>query len=132
MMSLRSNTITRTLRAITIMVVAATSFSSCYDNKEAKKIVKDYLDTHLKSADYDTEYFSKVDSTFRVTDSMLNVMQNNAKHLGMFKSQNFGNRGTKRKLNYIRVRYHINTDTIRQIFYIDSNMQHVVGIKSDF
>lgn len=131
-MSLRSNTITRTLRAITILVVAATSFSACYDNKEAKKIVKDYLDTHLKSADYDTEYFSKVDSTFRVTDSMLNVMQNNAKRLVMFKSQNFGNRGTTRKLNYIRVRYHINNDTIRQIFYIDSNMQHVVGIKSDF
>lgn len=131
-MSINHYKIPKTLRALALCVIATMFSTACYDNREAKKVVKDFLEANLKTANYDTEYFSKVDSTFVVSDSMLNVMQNDAHKMDMFKSLNFGTRGNERKLNYIRVRYHIDTDTIRQIFYLDSKLQHVVGIKNDF
>lgn len=117
--------------AISALIFTLYANTSCSGNKEAKGLVKEFLTDNLKSKDYEMEYFSKIDSTFVVGDSMLQVMQEKAKTLPMFKNVEFGNRGKSKKLKYIRVRYHVDGDTVRQTFYFDDMTTTVVGVKQD-
>lgn len=129
-------TLTRIWRRCLVVAVLASlstlTFTSCYDNHEAKELVKEFLDNNLKNQDYTAEYFSKVDSTFVISDSVLNDMRNKAQSSGLFKSLKFGDRGNSRRLNYIKVRYVNGNDTIKQTFYFDNMTTCVVGVKRDF
>lgn len=114
-----------------VSTLAAALLMSCNGNRQAKGIVTQFLDNNLKDADYSAEYFSKVDSTFVISDSVLNDMRTKANQTGLFKSLKFGERGNSRKLNYIRVRYILGNDTIKQTFYLDASTTCVVALKQD-
>ena len=57
-----------------VSTLAAALLMSCNGNRQAKGIVTQFLDNNLKDTDYSAEYFSKVDSTFVISDSVLNDM----------------------------------------------------------
>lgn len=116
---------------ISLLLPLAAFTASCSDNRQAKGIVTEFLDENLRNTDYSAEYFSKVDSTFVISDSTLNDMKNKARQSGLFKTLKFGERGNSRRLNYIRVRYILDNDTIRQTFYLDASTTCVVGLKQD-
>lgn len=120
-------------RALTSLyvVVGFGMIASCGNNRQAKAVVNDFLEENLNTQDYDTEYFSNVDSTFVVSDSVLQKMQTNAKSLKMFKSLRFAERGNTKKLYIIKTRYHIGADTIRQVFYLNEGQTQVVCVKQD-
>lgn len=120
-------------RALTSLcvVVGFGMIVSCGNNRQAKAVVNDFLEENLNTQDYDTEYFSNVDSTFVVSDSVLQKMQTNAKSLKMFKSLKFAERGNAKKLYIIKTRYHIGADTIRQVFYLNEGQTQVVCVKQD-
>ena len=120
-------------RALTSLcvVVGFGMIASCGNNRQAKAVVNDFLEENLNTQDYGTEYFSNVDSTFVVSDSVLQKMQTNAKSLKMFKSLRFAERGNAKKLYIIKTRYHIGADTIRQVFYLNEGQTQVVCVKQD-
>lgn len=115
-----------------LTAVLTLTVTSCYDNREAKELVKEFLDNNLKNQDYTAEYFSHVDSTFVISDSVLNDMCDKAQASGLFKPLKFGDRGNSRRLNFMRVRYVSGNDTIKQTFYFDDKTTCVVGVKRDF
>lgn len=115
--------------AVVIIIMAA--FASCAGNREAKKVVREFLDTNLKAESYDTEYFSKVDSTFLITDSLVGVMRKNTQACRLFRDIKYAEGGKTKKLNFIMVRYRIGDKTIRQTFYLDDMTTRVVCLKND-
>lgn len=127
-----TNKCRRALTVALMMSMSALSLTSCYDNREAKALVKEFLDNNLKNENYTAEYFSKVDSTFVISDSVLNDIQQKAHASGLFKPLKFGERGNSRRLNFIKVRYVTGNDTIKQTFYFDEKTTRVVGVKRDF
>ena len=113
------------------VVIGGSLLVSCSNNRQAKAVVNDFLEENLNNKDYDTEFFSKVDSSFVISDSVLQKMQANAKSLKMFKNLSFANRGNTKKLYFIKTRYRIGSDTIRQVFYLNEEQTKVVCVKQD-
>lgn len=116
---------------LAVVIITLAALASCAGNREAKKVVKEFLDTNLKDESYDTEYFSKVDSTFLISDSLVEVMRKNTKACGFFRDIKYSEGGKTKKLNFIMVRYRIGDKTIRQTFYLDDKTTRVVCLKND-
>ena len=116
---------------LAVIIITLAALASCAGNREAKKVVREFLDTNLKAESYDTEYFSKVDSTFLISDSLVEVMRKNTQACGLFHDIRYAGGSKTKKLNFIMVRYRIGDKTIKQTFYLDDKTTRVVCLKND-
>lgn len=96
----------------------------------AKGHVKAFMKESMGLDDYDVLAWSNVDSTFRVTDSMLTVMHAKAaKEKIVRPNASYAKRTDK--LNLITIKYVSGKDTLMNTFYLDDKLQGVVGVKKD-
>ena len=116
---------------LAVIIITLAALASCAGNREAKKVVREFLDTNLKAESYDTEYFSKVDSTFLISDSLVEVMRKNTQACGLFRDIRYAGGSRTKKLNFIMVRYRIGDKTIKQTFYLDDKTTRVGCLKND-
>ena len=83
-------------------------------------------------ADAEVLEWSKMDSTFFVTDSVVQVMRVRAAAAGQLRAHGHAAYvAPTPKLHFIHVRYVAGGDTLRQTFYLDAGLTGVVGFKND-
>lgn len=108
------------------MALLAALLSGCGQRQEAKSLVKDFMTTQMGIGDYDVIQWSQLDSTFFVSDSMVQVMQ----QLTAGKVKGNYTKATP-KLLYMNVKYAIGKDTVKQTFYFDDKLTGVVSLKDN-
>lgn len=115
----------RKVRLVTMALLAAL-FMGCGQGHDAKKMVKEFMTKEMGVGDYDVIAWSRLDSTFFVSDSMVHVMQRNTPQKVKAKYAKYSP-----KLLYLNVKYTIGNDTIKQTFYLDDKLTGVVAYKQD-
>ncbi len=112
-------------------IIAATILIGCGQEHKAKSLVTSFLDNNLKDNSYSIEDYSKLDSTFYVTDSMINVMRGNVGNIGTFKQIKYSDKGNTNKLLFIHVKYKHKGKSWKQTFYMDDNLNQIISLKND-
>lgn len=106
-------------------------FSSCGEQHQAKQLVKTFLKENLKDNQFSIEQTSKLDSTYLVSDSTLQVLRTHMAHSPIFKPLNLNNAVRSKKLLYMQVKYVSGTKEYDQTFYMDDKLEHVVAFKEN-
>lgn len=114
----------------TLFILSVLVFASCGQEHNAKSCVRAFMKEEMTIGDFDALRWSKVDSTFRVTDSTLTVMREAAAASGLVKGNAAYAKRTN-KLNRITLTYVSGEDTLVNTFYLDDELQGVVGVKKD-
>ena len=111
---------------LAVMALLIVLLAGCGQGHEAKSLVKTFMTSQMGIRDYDVVQWGQLDSTFFVTDSMVNVMRHQAtnKVKGEYAKPS-------PKLLYINVKYAIDKDTIKQTFYLNDKLTGVVSFKSN-
>ena len=104
--------------------------TNCGARHKAQNVVDEFLKQHLVSDSYDLESLTDLDSTFYVTDSMVQLMHQRAAANPMFKpSVSYQPRTPK--LLFMHVKVSQNGQSYKQTFYFDSTLTVVVSFKND-
>ena len=98
--------------------------TACGQQQRAKSVVKDFMETY-QQGDVDYLEFSDVDSTKMLSDSLVNVLQQQAGKKVTFQKRN----GTT--LLLIRAKYLLDDDTCSTTFYLDPSTMGVVACKQN-
>jgi len=98
--------------------------TACGQQQRAKSVVKDFMETY-RQGDVDYLEFSDVDSTKMLSDSLVNVLQQQAGKKVTFQKRN----GTT--LLLIRAKYLLDDDTCSTTFYLDPSTMGVVACKQN-
>lgn len=104
--------------------------TGCGERHKAQHIIDEFLKQHLVSDSYDIESLTELDSTFYVTDSMVQLMHKRADANPMFKPSISYQPRTK-KLLFMHVKVTQNGQAHRQTFYFDSTLAGIVSFKND-
>ena len=98
--------------------------TACGQQQRAKSVVKDFMQTYQKG---DVSYldFSDVDSTRAISDSLIDVLQQQAGHNVTFQKR------TTPTLLLIRAKYLLDDDTCSTTFYLDPSTMGVVACKDN-
>jgi len=98
--------------------------TACGQQQRAKSVVKDFMETNQKG-DVDYLEFSDLDSTKVLTDSLINVLQQQAGKDVTFQKR------TSSTLLLIRAKYLLDDDTCSTTFYLDPSTMGVVACKQN-
>lgn len=117
---------TSTFRLKTFIYIIGVTLllTACGQQQRAKSVVKDFMETYQKG-DVDYLEFSDVDSTKMLTDSLIDVMQQQAGKDVTFQKR------TTTKLLLIRAKYLLDKDTCSTTFYLDPQILGVVACKQN-
>ena len=123
----------RYTRLVIIALMAMVAFSACDGEKgTAQKLVKEFLTDNLVSQDFKIMDFSRLDSTKLISDSVFLQMRAKGAENKAFKAGfSYADGGKTKKLNYIRVKYRVDKDTILQTYYLDDQLTRVVAFKEN-
>ncbi len=111
---------------LTIVALLIALLTGCGQGYEAKGLVKEFMTEQMDISDYDVVQWGPLDSTFFVSDSMVNVMR-----LQVADKVKGNYTKSSPKLLYINVKYAIEKDTVKQTFYFDDRMTGVVALKNN-
>ena len=98
--------------------------TACGQQQRAKSVVKDFMETY-QQGDVDYLEFSDVDSTKMLSDSLINVLQQQAGKKVTFQKRN------STTLLLIRAKYLLDDDTCSTTFYLDPSTMGVVACKQN-
>ena len=105
--------------------------SGCGQKHKAKSVIVSFIEENTTLADMNRS-FDRLDSTYRLTDSIIVSMQQHARQLPQLKKNvSFGKRPKGEALLYQRVKFCNESDTIRMTFYMDRAMTNVVACKEN-
>jgi hypothetical protein len=118
------------------MLLSTLMFISCGKQHNAKKIVSDFLKENIKNAEISDQEFGKVDSTFYLTDSSINVMRTNAKKISYFNTNiHYSDAKTKNPIMFVNLKYTLINEQKKEIkcnqtFYLDNKFKGVISFKN--
>ena len=98
--------------------------TACGQQQRAKSVVKEFMETY-RQGDVDYLEFSDVDSTKMLSDSLINVLQQQAGKKVTFQKRN------STTLLLIRAKYLLDDDTCSTTFYLDPSTMGVVACKQN-
>lgn len=112
-----------------IGVALSLLFTSCGMQGEAESVVGQFIEENAVAPEKMLHReFKDLDSTKMVTDSLIDIMRQQAHPLyksGIVYPEQRGDR----MLYFLRMSYVYEGDTLRQTFYLDSQLQNVVSFK---
>lgn len=120
------------MKRMLICLFVAVLLSGC-DQWKAERLVSSFLKENLKE-EYDfSKKYNDLDSTFNITDSVVNVMRKMAGKNEKFKNPIHYEEGpTTRPLMIERVKMKENdTTTFTMTFYLDKELKRVVAFKEN-
>jgi len=118
------------LRHIIPFLFAALLLTGCGEEHKAKKTVKAFLQENLKTAALSEISFSKLDSTYYISDSLILQLRQQTDEAGCFKkSLRYADKDATGKLNFIEVRYKNEGKPQTHTFYLTPENEQVVAIK---
>ena len=103
-------------------------FASCGQRYEAKKLVKAFVKEHA-TEEIDISSFSDLDSTKVISDSLLQVMRQQALKDTLFKDVKLGAIPQSTTLLYIRMRYGEDSLMQSRTFYFDKDLTGIIAFK---
>lgn len=115
--------------AIAFGAIAVLSSCTTPDGK-AQSQATHFIENETYIGDYDVITWSKLDSTFHVSDSALQVMHAMAAEQKLTKPTAKYQPRTE-KLHLLTLRYRQNNDTLMATFYLDDQLTGIVGMKKD-
>ncbi len=115
----------RNVRLVSMALLAAL-FVGCGQSHDARKTVKEFMASQMGIADYDVIEWGGLDSTFFVSDSMVQVMRHSTPQKVKAQYVKYSP-----KLLYLNVKYAVGSDTVRQTFYLDDKLTGVVAYKQN-
>jgi len=118
------HTSTFRLKSLIYIIGVLLLLTACGQQQRAKSVVKEFMETY-RQGDVDYLEFSDVDSTKMLSDSLINVLQQQAGKKVSFQKRN----GTT--LLLIRAKYLLNDDTCSTTFYLDPSTMGVVACKQN-
>ncbi len=105
--------------------------SGCGQKHKAKSVIVSFIEENTTLADMNRS-FDRLDSTYRLTDSIIVSMQQQARQLPQLKKGvTFGKHPQGEALLYQRVKFCNESDTIRMTFYMDRAMTNIVACKEN-
>ena len=105
--------------------------SGCGQKHKAKSVIVSFIEENTTLADMNRS-FDRLDSTYRLTDSIIVSMQQQARQLPQLKKNvSFGKHPKGEALLYQRVKFCNESDTIRMTFYMDRAMTNIVACKEN-
>jgi len=118
------HTSTFRLKSLIYIIGVMLLLTACGQQQRAKSVVKDFMQTYQKG---DVSYldFSDVDSTRAISDSLIDVLQQQAGHNVTFQKR------TTPTLLLIRAKYLLDDDTCSTTFYLDPSTMGVVAFKQN-
>lgn len=121
------------MRKLFILIIGAVLMGSCGQRYEAKDIVRDFLKEQMVTDDYALQ-FGKLDSTYRINDSIMGDLQKRCATDKLFKQPlPLGDyHGLKTKL-VLPVRIILKDDTVRRTFYLDPDLKakRILAVKEN-
>jgi len=105
--------------------------TSCDDESKAKKTAKQFLKENLAETSFNIKEVSRLDSTFVITDSIVEIMRQNTSSQPQFTGKKI--QWSKRdgsKLRYARIIYKVYDKEFTQTFYFDDQFEHVIAVKN--
>jgi len=117
--------ITRIVTCITFTALLI----GCGPQKDAERLVDQFIEQYaVEPAAIQNVSYQHIDSTKLVSDSLIGVMQQRSHEL--FKDGiDYPVKSKGNKLYYIRMKFTYKGDTLRQTFYIDEALEHIVAFK---
>ncbi len=114
-----------------IVLVLALVLSGCGQKHKAKSLIVSFVEENTSLADMNRT-FDRLDSTFRLSDSIIINMQEQSKNLPkMKKNIRFGQHVKGAPLLFQRVKFFNESDTIRMTFYMDRSLTQVIACKEN-
>ena len=118
------HTSTFRLKSLIYIIGVMLLLTACGQQQRAKSVVKDFMETY-QQGDVDYLEFSDVDSTKMLSDSLINVLQQQAGKDVTFQKRN------STTLLLIRAKYLLDDDTCSTTFYLDPSTMGVVACKQN-
>ena len=118
------HTSTFRLKSLIYIIGVTLLLAACGQQQRAKSVVKEFMETY-RQGDVDYLEFSDVDSTKMLSDSLINVLQQQAGKKVTFQKRN------STTLLLIRAKYLLNDDTCSTTFYLDPSTMGVVACKQN-
>ena len=103
----------------------------CGQKHKAKALIGSFVEENTTLGDMRRSY-DKVDSTFKLTDSIIQNMQKHAPALPHFKKDiTFGQPRAGEPILYTRTRFTSENDTLHYTFYMDRDLTQVIACKEN-
>ena len=118
------HTSTFRLKSLIYIIGVMLLLTACGQQQRAKSVVKEFMETY-RQGDVDYLEFSDVDSTKMLSDSLINVLQQQAGKKVSFQKRN------STTLLLIRAKYLLDDDTCSTTFYLDPSTMGVVACKQN-
>ena len=121
------------MRKLFILIIGAVLMGSCGQRYEAKDIVRDFLKKQMVTDDYALQ-FGKLDSTYRINDSIMGDLQKRCATDPLFKQpvKLADYKGIKTKL-LLSTKIIMKDDTLRRTFYLDPDLKakRILAVKEN-
>lgn len=121
------------MRKLFILIISAVLMGSCGQRYEAKDIVRDFLKEQMVTDDYALQ-FGKLDSTYRINDSIMGDLQKRCATDKLFKQpvKLADYKGIKTKL-LLSTKIIMKDDTLRRTFYLDPDLKakRILAVKEN-
>ncbi|MGI6223349.1 MAG: hypothetical protein ACOYJG_07050 [Prevotella sp.] len=123
----------KTFRYLIITAFLAVMICSCSEDKKAQGLVEDFMKDNMEdTVKLANVVYSPLDSTFKMNDSIVKVLQTEALHLPLYKKGITFTQKPTLPLKYINVKYSTENDTTprQQTFYFDKELKGIVVVKN--
>jgi len=114
---------------VVVLALAMCLLSSCTDRQKAISIAEDFIEQYAVAPELlQNCSFGKLGTTRVLSDSIIQRLQNTKNDL-LKPNTAFEQHVSGTPLQFIRMNYVVNGDTISHTFYFDELLQHVVAVK---
>lgn len=121
------------MKKILVFILGAVLITACGQRQHAKGIVREFIRENMVSDDYALIY-GKLDSTYRISDSIMDNLQKRSAEDSLFKHPlPLGDyHGIKTKL-VLQMRIILKDDTVRRTFYLDPDLKakRILAVKEN-
>ncbi len=121
------------MKKLLVFLLGAVLITACGQRHHAKDIVREFIREQLVTDDYGLIY-GKLDSTYRISDSIMGDLQKRSAADSLFKQpiQLGDYRGLKTKL-VLQMKIILKDDTVRRTFYLNPDLKarSVVAVKEN-
>jgi len=105
--------------------------TACGEKRQAKTVVKEFLDANLTYADYQFDVMS-FDSTFKMKEGVIETLRMESKKDKLFKPNiHFAADNTTGKYTFSRVMVIHEQDTLMRTFYFNKELTQVIAFKEN-
>lgn len=118
------------MRKVLYIIMCSLVLMACGNRRKAINTVDEFLKANLVNAEYETEFIS-MDSTYKVKDSVLVALQQQAPQDKAFKKGIKWEKPVPGKFIYMRMKVIQQEDTLVRTFYLDPEMTKVLAFKQN-